>query len=39
MTLDPLATSFAVLVLVGIGSPALLLALLGSASLLNRPLP
>jgi NADH-quinone oxidoreductase subunit L len=29
----------AVLVLVGVGSPALLLALLGSASLVNRPLP
>jgi NAD(P)H-quinone oxidoreductase subunit 5 len=30
---------FAWLVLVGIGSPALLLAVLGGASLLNRPLP
>jgi NADH-quinone oxidoreductase subunit L len=29
----------AVLVLVGVGSPALLLALLGGASLVNRPLP
>jgi hypothetical protein len=27
------------LVLVGVGSPAVLLALLGGASLLNRPLP
>jgi NADH-quinone oxidoreductase subunit L len=31
--------SLALLVLVGVGSPALLLTLLGSASLLNRPLP
>ena len=27
------------MVLVGVGSPAVLLALLGGASLLNRPLP
>lgn len=31
--------SLASLVLVGVGSPALLLGILGSASLLNRPLP
>ena len=29
----------AMLVLVGVGSPVLLLALLGAASLVNRPLP
>ena len=39
MTLDMPSIPLTVLVLVGVGSPALLLALLGVASLLNRPLP
>ena len=38
MTLDMPSTPLAALVLVGIGSPASLLALLGVASLVNRPL-
>ena len=39
MTLDMPSVSLTVLVLVGVGSPALLLAGLGTASLVNRPLP
>jgi hypothetical protein len=39
MTVDMPSIPLAALVLVGIGSPASLLALLGVASLLNRPLP
>jgi NAD(P)H-quinone oxidoreductase subunit 5 len=39
MTLDMPSVSLTTFVLVGVASPALLLALLGSASLLNRPLP
>jgi NAD(P)H-quinone oxidoreductase subunit 5 len=39
MTVDMPSIPLAVLVLVGIGSPASLLALLGVASLFNRPLP
>ena len=39
MTLDMPGVPLTVLVLVGIGSPALLFALLGIASLVNRPLP
>jgi len=31
--------SLTLLVLIGVGSPAFLLALLGGGSLLNRPLP
>jgi len=39
MTADIASVPLAVLVMVGVGSPALLLALLGVTSLLNRPLP
>jgi NADH-quinone oxidoreductase subunit L len=39
MTLDMPSVPLTVLVLVGVGSPALLLGLLGGASLLGRPLP
>ena len=39
MTLDMPSIPLTVLVLVGVGSPALLLVLLGGASLVNRPLP
>jgi NAD(P)H-quinone oxidoreductase subunit 5 len=39
MTLDLPSVPLTVLVLVGVGSPALLLGLLGGASLLDRPLP
>ena len=39
MTVTVPSIPLTVLVLVGVGSPALLLALLGTASLLNRPLP
>jgi NAD(P)H-quinone oxidoreductase subunit 5 len=39
MTLDMPSIPLTALVLVGIGSPAVLLALLGVPSLLNRPLP
>jgi NAD(P)H-quinone oxidoreductase subunit 5 len=39
MSLEMPSVPLTVLVLVGVGSPALLLTLLGAASLVNRPLP
>jgi len=39
MTFGMPSVPLTVLVLIGVGSPALLLAILGAASLVNRPLP